>query len=320
MAQVRLRSLVDAHLEVDGVAHDIDLGGVDLREHIAVVIVEVADGIVVGCQSFLQELLVVDAALVEREQPRQHVGVVDGVAHPLYVAHIVFLSLVDLYPHVDMLGIDVPHAVAEDDGVAVAQLIVFLDELLLVGLPALGCELLGLEERGELAGLVCLGEGTLSQEATLDLQVGELLVALDGDVAHAHLLLLVDDDVEDDLVFRGHVVALLYLDIGVLESLVVEVFLGQYDGAVDHVGRDLSALEDAELLLHVLLLALLQSDVVDLRHAWPSLERDVQVNLVTYDGVGSDLHVGEQSVVPVALHGVGDGRSWQFDVLSHRQS
>ena len=60
------------------------------------------------------------------------------------VADVVFLTLADLQPDADVFRVDVPYAVAEDGGITIAQLVVFLNELLLVGLPALGRELLGL--------------------------------------------------------------------------------------------------------------------------------------------------------------------------------
>ena len=58
------------------------------------------------------------------------------------ITDIVFLALVYFDVDIDMFGVIVPHAVLQDCGVAVAQLIVFLDELLLVSLPALRGELL----------------------------------------------------------------------------------------------------------------------------------------------------------------------------------
>ena len=262
-----------------------------MREHVTVVIVKVAHGVVVCAQSLVHEFLVVHASLVQAEVVGEQVGVVNGVAHPLHVAHVVFLSLFDLYPHIDVLWVYVPHAVAQDGGVAVSQLVVFLDKLLLVGFPALRGKLLRLEKCGQFARLVCLCECALSEQSALDSEIREFLVSLDDDVADAHFLLLVDDDVEYHLVLRGHVVALLYLDVGVFESLVLEVFLSQDFCSVDHVGRDLSAFEDAQLLLHVLPLALLQTDVVDLRYAWTRLQRDMQVHLVAHEGVGGNLHL-----------------------------
>ena len=69
--------------------------------------------------------------------------------------------------------------------------------------------------------------------------------------------------VEDYVVLLRHVVALHHLDVRVLESLVVEVFLGKNLGTVNHVRCNLSALEESEFLLHVGALRLLQTNVVD---------------------------------------------------------
>ena len=58
------------------------------------------------------------------------------------VPYKVFLAFVYFDVDIDMFGVIVPHAVLQDRGVAVAQLVVFLDEFLLVCFPALGGELL----------------------------------------------------------------------------------------------------------------------------------------------------------------------------------
>ena len=150
-----------------------------------------------------------------------------------------------------MLVVYVPHAVAEDGGVAVAQLVILVYELLLVGFPAFGGVFLGFEERAELAGFVCFRESSLLEQSALYLAVCQSFVALDGDCAHLHLLFLVDDDVEYHLVFLGNVVALYDLYVGVLETLVVKILCGKYFGTVNHVGRDLSSLQQAEFLLHI---------------------------------------------------------------------
>ena len=167
-AEVGLRSFGDAHLQVDGVAHDVHLGRVDAREHVAVVVVVVTHGILVLQQSLVHELLVVDVALLHAQCGVQIVGSDDGIAHPGDVAQVVFLTFLNLHVDVDVLLVDVPHGVFEDGGIAEAQLVVFLDEGLLGLVVALGSELLRLEEIGELAGLMDLAEGTLGEQATLD--------------------------------------------------------------------------------------------------------------------------------------------------------
>ena len=49
-------------------------------------------------------------------------------------------------------------------------------------------------------------------------------------------LFLIYDHVQDYLVLVSHIVALVDLDFSILETLVIEVFLGKDLGTVEHVG------------------------------------------------------------------------------------
>ena len=141
------------------------------------------------------------------------------------------------------------------DGAETMNMIAYyvLPVALILGLVvALRSELLGLEEILELAGFVNLAEGTLLDEVTLDFIVGKLFVALEDDLADLHLLLLVDGDVEDDLVFAGDIVALDNVDFSIVITLVVEVFFCQDLGAVYHVGCDLCTTHNTQFGFHVL--------------------------------------------------------------------
>ena len=186
-----------------------------------------------------------------------------------------------------MLIIEVPHRVFEDGGVAVTQLVILLYEFLLVLLVTLGGVLLRLEETGQLACLVNLCKGTLAEQSAFYLVVREFLVALDDYLVNLHLLFLVYKDVENHLVLGCHIIALCYLDISVLITLVVEIFLCQYLGTVNHVRRNLRAFQQTQFLLHILALTLLQTDVVDGAHARTECEVEMQVSLVANDGVGT---------------------------------
>ena len=190
-----------------------------------------------------------------------------------------------------MLVVDVPNRVGHNHGVTISILVILVYKLLLVRLPAFRRKLLGLEERTESAGLVRLCESSLLEQTALYLGVRKSLVAFDEYLAHLHLLLLVDDDVEDNLVFLRYVVTLDNLDVGVLESLVVEVFLCENLRTVYHIRRNLCALEQSELLLHVRTLRLLQSYVVDGRDTRSHLEVYVQVGLVLYERVNGNGHL-----------------------------
>ena len=325
-ADVCLLSLADTHLQVNGVAHDVDFGRVQLIEQITIVPVEVAHGIVVFGESLVHQLLVVDVAFPHAEDIAQtrsvahSIGRIYGVAHPRDVTDVVFLSLVHLNIYINVLGVVGPHRIFHDNGIAITQLVVFVDEVILVGLVALGRVLLRLEDIAELSGLVGLRQGSLGEERTFYAFVRQVVVAVDDDIADFNLFLLVDGHVEDHIVLLARVIALHDRDVGILIAFIVEVFLCQDLGAVDHVGRNLVAFQQTQLLLHVLTLRLLQSNIVDVAHSGAHRQVDMQIHLVANQRVGCDGHVREQSVLPIALHGLGDFCAGQFDFIANGKS
>ena len=291
VAQVSLRSLCHAHLQVDGIAVDVDFGRIDAGEHVTVVVVEVRHRIIVFVQSLVQHLLVINITLLHTQQVVEPVGLIYGVTHPRDVAHEVLLAFVHLDIYVHMLLVEVADAILQNLGVAITILIVFFYEFLLIFLPALRSKLLRLEEGGKLASLVGLGKGTLREESTLDLAVREFLVTVDGNLMNLDLLFLVHDDIQNHLSLVSHVVALVNLDIGILESLVVEILLGENLGTVEHVRGHLCTLHHTQLLLHILTLTLLQAHIVDVRDTRAHSQIDVQIELLANDGVGSDSNL-----------------------------
>ena len=106
-------------------------------------------------------------------------------------------------------------------------------------------------------------ERTFSEQSTLHFCVSQLFVAFDGDVAHFHLLLFIDVDIENDLIFVCDVIALQNLDVRILVSFVIEVFLRQEARPVDDVGSNLSASQQSEFLFQVFPFRFLYAAVVD---------------------------------------------------------
>ena len=323
---MRLGSFLNAHLEVDTVADDVHFNRIDLEEQIAVVPIFVTHGIIVLRKSFVHQFLVIHIAFLHAEdvaqtRPITHpVSRIDSIAHPCEIAEKIFLTLVHLHIDVHVLGIVVPHAVFNDDGIAIAVFVVLANQVLLVGLPTFGRVLLRLKECRELASLVRLCECAFREESSLDLLFAQLLVALDDDIANLHLLLLVHNNVQNHVILLADIVALHDFDIGILESLIVEILLRQHLSAVDCIRMYAHASQQTQLLLHIVALALLQSDIVDSRDAGTSGQRDMQPNAIAYDGIGRNAHIREQPVPPIALHGVGDGRTRHFNLLTYGQS
>ena len=309
-----LTSFVDAHFQVDGVAHDVHLHGFEVVEEVTVVVVQVADGVVVGIESFVQQLLVVNVALLHLQQEVQVFGCIEGIAHPRHVAQVVLLSFVDLHEYVDGAFVVGANAVLHDHGVAVAQLVVLVDDQLLVGLVVFFNELLGAEQVDEFAFFI----GLLHHP--FQLLGGEGLVADDGDFVHFHFLLLVDGDIDENFVILVGIVLLGDDDFGVLESLVVEVALDEGLGAVDGVGGDLVTFQQCHAGFEVFAFGFLHAVVADVRHAGTHGQVDGQPDFVSFYLVGFDAYVGEEAVPPVSAACVGDFLSRHGDGLSLRQS
>ena len=290
MADVSLCALGDTHLKVDAVADDVHLDRVVVIEQVTIVPIVVANGVLVFREAFLQLLLVVHVTLLHTERAVQPVGGHDGVTHPRDVTQEIALTLIDLYIDIDVLIVDGPHGVFQDGGIAVAQFVVLVDKCRLGFIVTLRSKLLRLEDVAELAGLVDFSEGTFFDKVTLNLVLRQVLQSVEDYLAHLHLRLLVDGDVEDDLVLARHVVTLHNLHVGVLIAFVVEVLLGQDFRTVNHVWGNLISLHDAQLGLHVLTLRLLQPVVVDAADAGTGGQMDAEIHLGANDGVGADRH------------------------------
>ena len=219
-----------------------------------------------------------------------------------------------------MLVIKVADTVFQDLSITITILIILVDQLLLIFLPALRCKLLSLEERRQFACLVGLGESTLGEESTLDLAVREFLVSIDGNLMNFDFLLLIHHHIQDDLSLVGNIVTLVDLDIGILESFVIEIFLGKNLGTIQHIRSHLGTFHHTQFLLHVLTLALLQANIVDIGDARTHCQIDMQINLLPHDGVGSNSDLGEQSMLPIALHCICNFIARYIDSISDSQA
>ena len=138
-----------------------------------------------------------------------------------------------------------------------------------------------------------LAECSLCEQRTLDFLVAQLVVAFDYYLVYLQFLLLVYVNIQDYLVLGSDIVTLTDIDFGILVAFLIKVLLGENPGPVDHVRRDLSALQQSKLLLHVLSFRLLQAVVVDGGDAWPWCKMYLQIDVVAHDGVCRDGNVGE---------------------------
>ena len=130
-------------------------------------------------------------------------------------------------------------------------------------------------------------------------------------------LFLVDVDVDDYLVFVGEVIGLPDVYLGILEALLLEMFLDDGGGTVDNVGGNLVTLHQPQTHLQIFALALLEAVVIDLRDTRLLLELNFDPRLVAI-GLGQlDDHVGEEALPPEFLGSIGNGVTGNLDYLSH---
>ena len=122
------------------------------------------------------------------------------------------------------------------------------------------------------------------------------------------------------MVLARHIVAFNNLYFSVFESLVIEILLGENLGTVHHVRCYLCTFEESEAFLEVDAFRLLDAHIVDGGHTGAETEAYVYVCLVVYERIDSHRHVGEESVTPVMLHGVGDFVAREFHLLTYGKS
>ena len=283
----------DAHLEVDGVTVDVDLHGVEVVEHVAVVVIKVADGVFVLAQALVEEFLIVDVALLHLQHVGEEVGLIDRVAHPADISQIIFPAFAEVEVDVYVLLVDRCHAVFEQQGVAQAPRIEAAHERGLVLLIFLGHELLGTEHVAETLLLSLLHRLLEFHERFLHAGVVGAVESRDINLVDLDLLVLIDIHVHDDAVVGRDVLFLHDFHGGVFIALALEVTLDDVLGAVGEVGGELAAGMEVDFLFEFLALALFHAVVVDGGDAGLGGEFDVQVDFAAHDAVGLDADVGE---------------------------
>ena len=145
LIDMSLRTLLDTHLKVDGVAYNIDLGRLQVVEQVTIVPVVVAHGIFVFRQTLIHQLLVIDVALPHAQYGIQIIGCYNRITYPSDITNKILLSLFYLHKDVHMLLIVVPYGVFENNSITETKFVILVDKSLLGLVIALLSEFLGLE-------------------------------------------------------------------------------------------------------------------------------------------------------------------------------
>ena len=235
LVDLELLALEYLDLDVDRVRADDRLGGFDLRHQVTVVLVERRDGHRLGvgfladAQSFVHRLFVVGVALAHAEHLLQVVGFVDRVAHPRYVADVIFVAFRDFEVDAQPLVVDRVDRIAHDRSVTVTARVVEVDQEVFVLFVIIFVELRPAENVDAL--LVGLLEGT-AQALVL-----ELFVAREIDLADLDLVLAVDEERDVHHLRAQRVVGDAHVHLRIAEGFFRPVGLDELFVLVDDIIR-----------------------------------------------------------------------------------
>ena len=162
---------------------------------------------------------------------------------------------------------------------------------------------------------MCFSKSTFFKEPTFNFRSLQLLISFNDNITHLHLLFFININVKNDLILLAYVLTLSYFYVCILKAFVVKIFLCKNFCTVNHIGCNLSAFKNAKLLLHIVALAFLQTNIVNLRNAWAWLKGNVQIYFISNNRIGRNLDIREQTMVPITLYSLSNFVTWNGYVL-----
>ena len=298
-----LRTLDHTHLQGDRVALYFLLDRDKLEEQVAVVEVEVRHGVVILGGALVEHLLIVDIAWIHAEIRVEHVGRIDRIAHPGYVADVILASFVDTHEHVDLAVIVFRHGIVCDARVAVSQFVVFLYQTVQVILKVALHKFLLAEYFQDVAVLVGFLEGAFH------FFVRQHLISLHVDPVDLDAVVAVHRHVEYGIVLLRKIGLLCDLYACVLETLLGVILFDDFFRLGYDIGCELLSRHHSKAFVQILFLAAFHSLEAHLRHSGLLLQRYFKPHLVAGDLVDVDLDFGVETLSPESAHRVGYCRS-----------
>ena len=289
----RLRSLLDTDLQGDRVVLDLHLNRIGVEEEVTVIEIDVRHRVLVRTQTLCQFLLVIDLTRLHAQDGSQIIGRVLRITDKPDILQEILLSLNDLQEDIHLLLIVVHHTIRNQDGVAVTELIILRDQVLLIVLILLGRELLGAEHLEDTGFPVVIEAELLVRllHRLLQRAGGQFLITLEIDPVDLCLLVLVDIDIDNHLTLVRGIILLLNIDLDILKALIIEETLDDRLRTVHHVRCNLITLPQSETSLQILTFAFLDTRIMHLRYTGPLFQLYFQPDLITLNLRGQDLDI-----------------------------
>lgn len=304
-----LSAFDDTHFEVDGVAFDARFDRDDVGEEVAVVHIEVVDGIVFLVESFFETFGVVDVATLHAKDTSKVVGGVDAIADPRYVADVVLYAFVDVDVDVDSVVVVAHYGFVEDTSIAIAVFIVVVDECNEVFFVEFFDEFFGTEEVHK-PFLVSFFHGTV------ELTICHYVVAMETELMDFYFVFFVDSDVENDVVVSFGVVALDDGYFDVVETFADEEVFDVFFGTLDEERSYLRFFHYGYFVVDFFDVGAFEACKVNFAKARSFFEGYFDYGVSVSGLFVVHFDVGEETVVEVSLDGLRYFIAWDGDFLS----
>lgn len=185
-----LRSFLHTELQINRITLNIFFDRNEAIEQIAIVHIPVRHRVIIGLQTLFKKLLVIHVALLHIKHAVKKLGVVESVSDPCYIIDIVSFALFKVDIYINTLFIVGHNAVAKNLRIAVAFLIVFLDDARQVVFIVALNKFFLTEKVEDIAVFVSFFDGALEFAVTQNLVAGNVYLV------HLYFVMLVDIDID----------------------------------------------------------------------------------------------------------------------------
>ena len=252
-----LRSLFHSEFEVDRVTLHIFFNRHKVIEEITVVEIQVSYGIIIGRSSLFKELLVIYISRLNFKDSVKEVGVVNSVTYPRYIVDIIFLTFLNVDVHIHALFIVRHNAVAYNLGIAVTEFIVLFNNSFQVILIIILDKFFLSEKIHDITVFVCLLDGSLN------LFICKHFVTINIYFVNLHLVVFINIDIHNHFVGFRKILMERNHNVGIAESLFLEIVFDDEISSVDYVLCNLVADKELQFFLKVFSLTFLHTVVVN---------------------------------------------------------
>ncbi len=135
-------------------------------------------------------------------------------------------------------------------------------------------------------------------------------------IIHFNFFFLIDINIENNAVILGGIVALNNIYFSIQKSFCEENIFNSTFGIVYLVIGYLATFQQQYFFGDIILFWFWNTEKIDIRESRALLEVDFQPDIISFDFLCSNFHIGKQSLLPKFFNGICNGFARNFHFLS----